>query len=135
MAGGRMRKRSIVTAVALPALLMSSAAHAVRSTDAVVADERPLEVAAGAPARTHRSVAWNAAPSWVNPAPWQRFVTAHGGWSAQWDADTGVPQRLWGEGIAAPGAQKSPAIAERVARQLLAEHLALLAPGATADDF
>jgi uncharacterized protein (TIGR03382 family) len=130
-----MRKRSIAAAVALPALLLSTAAHAVQPTDAVVADERPLEVAAGAPARTHRTVAWGAAPTAAAAAPFQRFVAAHGGWSAQWDADTGVPQRLWGEGIAAPGAMKSATIAEIVARTLLADHLALLAPGASAADF
>jgi cysteine-rich repeat protein len=130
-----MRKRSIAAAVALPALLLSTAAHAVRPTESVVADEQPLEVAAGAPARAHRTVAWGGAPSAVAAGHWQRFLAAHGGWSAQWDADTGVPQRLWGQGIAAPGALKSAAIAEIVARTLLADHLALLAPGAAASDF
>ncbi|MCW5801577.1 MAG: M36 family metallopeptidase, partial [Deltaproteobacteria bacterium] len=48
---------------------------------------------------------------------------------------TGVPSRLWGPGIKTPGVMASYVEAERVARQLLADHLALLAPGASVDDF
>src|SRR5687767_13177812 len=129
-----MRTRLLVAAAALPALLLTSPALAVNRTNSVT-EERPLEVASGAPARIHRAVAWDAAPSWVNLAPWQSFVGAHGAWSAQWDAHTGVPQRLWGEGIAVPGAMKRADVAERAARRLLAQHLALLAPGASEADF
>jgi cysteine-rich repeat protein len=52
-----------------------------------------------------------------------------------WDADTGVPLRLWGRGIDAPGAVADPAIAEAAAQQFLAQHLATLAPGAVPSDF
>jgi hypothetical protein len=70
------------------------------------------------------------------PPTWKRFVAATGGtWQASWDAATGVPSRIWGSGIAAPGAIADPAIAERIARQVLADHVALLAPGASASDF
>ncbi|MGE5186813.1 MAG: hypothetical protein ACM31C_32390, partial [Acidobacteriota bacterium] len=70
------------------------------------------------------------------PASWHRFVAMAGGsWQVAWDAATGVPDRIWGSGIAAPGASADPAIAERYARQVLADHLALLAPGASASDF
>ncbi|MEO7329133.1 MAG: hypothetical protein ABI193_11170, partial [Minicystis sp.] len=48
---------------------------------------------------------------------------------------TGVPARVWGSGIAAPGSVASPAIAEVFARGLLAKHLALFAPGASIADF
>src|SRR5262245_37528416 len=69
------------------------------------------------------------------PPTWKRFVAAFGGsWQASWDAATGVPNRIWGSGIAAPGAIADPAVAERVARQVLADHIALLAPGASASD-
>lgn len=69
-------------------------------------------------------------------AAWTRFQTrAAGRWSASWDRATGVPSRIWGSGIAAPGTVASAQIAEQTARQLLADHLALLAPGATAADF
>src|SRR6185295_3535930 len=83
---------------------------------------RPLRIAAG--------VRWaQAAP----PASWTRFQAHAGGtWQAAWDVATGVPKRIWGSGIAAPGASADPAIAERVARQVLADHVALLAPGAAA---
>jgi len=72
-----------------------------------------------------------------NPTPaWKRFTTIAGGsWRVAWDPATGVPSRIWGAGIAVPGAMASPAVAERVARQLLADHLDLLAPGSTASDF
>ncbi len=71
-----------------------------------------------------------------SPPAWKRFVAAAGGsWQASWDAATGVPSRIWGSGIAAPGAIADPAVAERVARQVLADHIALLAPGAAASDF
>ncbi len=73
------------------------------------------------------------------PAPstaWARFAAASGGgWHAAWDAATNVPSRLWGPGIPAPGAMASAAIAEQHARRVLAEHLALLAPGAALTDF
>ncbi|HEY1557095.1 MAG TPA: hypothetical protein VGF94_19805 [Kofleriaceae bacterium] len=56
-------------------------------------------------------------------------------WQATWDEATGVPVRLWGPGLAAPGANADPAIAEAFARKILVDHLALLAPGARASDF
>src|SRR5690606_12936782 len=57
------------------------------------------------------------------------------GWTALWDRDTDVPLRLWGEGPLAVGAVASPAVAEAAARQFLAAHLRVLAPGARASDF
>src|SRR5262245_49441645 len=68
------------------------------------------------------------------PMAWSKLA-ATGRWDAAWDAATGVPRRIWGSGIAAPGAMANPAIAEAVARQMLADHVALLAPGAAASDF
>lgn len=67
---------------------------------------------------------------------WQRFTTAvRGSWQAAWDRATGVPSRIWGEGIAAPGAMASATAAEGYARAVLAAHLDLLAPGASIGDF
>ncbi|MCX5746230.1 MAG: MYXO-CTERM sorting domain-containing protein [Proteobacteria bacterium] len=67
---------------------------------------------------------------------WQQFATRAGGrWDVSWDAATGVPSRIFGSGIAVPGANASPQIAEVAARQVLADHLALLAPGASIGDF
>ncbi|HTR55371.1 MAG TPA: hypothetical protein VMJ10_32050 [Kofleriaceae bacterium] len=76
---------------------------------------------------------------WAQPAPspaWSHFQAIAGGtWQAGWDAATGVPVRIWGSGIAAPGANADPAIAEAFARAILLAHVGLLAPGATASDF
>ncbi len=70
------------------------------------------------------------------PLAWSRFVQQRGAkWEAAWDAATGVPVRIWGEGFAVPGSTHDAAIAERAARQVLADHLALLAPGASIGDF
>jgi hypothetical protein len=69
-------------------------------------------------------------------AGWTAFVARAGGrWDAAWDRATGVPSRIWGAGIATPGVIASARTAEQTARQFLADHLALLAPGATASDF
>jgi len=141
-AGREMRSTSGMprARAVLAGLLLSIApAHAFGPRDAtqraarVTADELTAMPAAGAskPLRAHRGV--SVAPRAT--AAWQRFVGATGSWQATWDPATGVPSRIWGAGIAAPGAMASPAIAERIARAVLADHLALLAPGARLADF
>ena len=52
-----------------------------------------------------------------------------------WDLDTGVPLELYGLWLPAPGASRSPALAERAARRVLERQLDLLAPGSRPDDF
>ena len=54
---------------------------------------------------------------------------------AMWDAQTDVPLRVWGRGIDAPGSTADAAIAESAARNLLAQYLPTLAPGAQPSDF
>jgi hypothetical protein len=121
--------------VALLALLVAGHAFAFdRHTHRVQADELTAMPAAAVkrPVRAQRDVrfAVHATPAWA------KFrVLAGGTWSAAWDRATAVPNRIWGSGIAAPGANASPAIAEAFARQLLADHIDLLAPGARASDF
>ncbi|MGE5180700.1 MAG: MYXO-CTERM sorting domain-containing protein [Acidobacteriota bacterium] len=88
-------------------------------------------VAAGGAARAHRDVAWHAPASVAARTALARLP----GWQAQWDRDTDVPLRAWGPSIAAPGTSADPAAAEAFARQFLADHLDLLAPGAQASDF
>lgn len=58
-------------------------------------------------------------------------------WMSMWDESTGVPLRLWGRGIAAPNTTSSAdgKAALGFAQQILSRHLALLAPGASADQF
>jgi MYXO-CTERM domain-containing protein len=52
-----------------------------------------------------------------------------------WDHTTGTPHRVLLEGLAAPGVMTSDAAAAELSREVLARHLAMLAPGATIDDF
>ena len=126
-----MKKRALAT-IALPLAALTSTATAVRGPEYL--DERPLETATGQRGRAFRDITWDRAPASAQRA-WTGFVAGGGQWRAQWDRLTEVPLRIWGEGIAVPGANASPAIAERAARDLLAQHLALLAPGARASDF
>jgi cysteine-rich repeat protein len=60
---------------------------------------------------------------------------AQQGWRATWDRDTGVPAWLWGGHVVVAGVMSDAAIAERAARDFLAQHGALLAPGARDSDF
>src|SRR5687768_17216382 len=64
-----------------------------------------------------------------------RRVSLPGRWQAMFDRHTGVPVRIWGGGIEAPKSERSPQAAEQFSRAFLAEHLALLAPGASIEDF
>ena len=118
-------------AIAVPALLLAREAAAVRNPDRLA--ERALETADGGPARIARAVAYQAPAT--GAAAWQRFTAAHGAWQAMWDADTGVPVRIWGEGVATPGASADATIAEAAARSMLAAQLGLLAPGGKLTDW
>lgn len=128
---------SAVTRGTVAAVVLASTSVAIAtvpSTDAGMAADTLTALPAAKLAKPLRSFArmrWNpAAP----PRPWQRFA-ATGTWQAVWDAATGVPRRIWGSGIEAPGSTTNAAIAERFARQLLIAHLDLLAPGASPSDF
>jgi hypothetical protein len=128
-------RRSALVAGSL--VLLTTAVHAVNprapQSRRVAADELTAMPAAGVkPLRTQPMLRDAPAPT---PA-WSRFQAAAGGtWRAAWDAATGVPSRLWGPGLPAPGAMASAATAEQHARRVLADHLALLAPGAAITDF
>ena len=82
------------------------------------------------PLRAERQLRWSHAAT----AAWQK-LGATGTWSAGWDRATGVPNRIWGSGLPAPGAIASADVAAAFARGVLADHLALLAPGASPADF
>ncbi|MGE0866985.1 MAG: MYXO-CTERM sorting domain-containing protein [Kofleriaceae bacterium] len=84
--------------------------------------EKPIVAAERGP-RTHRTTKWN------------KQLTALPGWTAIWDHDTDVPLRLWGSGVTAAGAVANAATAEAAARQFLAAHIAVLAPGSAVSDF
>jgi hypothetical protein len=125
------------SAVLVGSLLLTTTAGATlprarRTGPVIQADTLTAMPAAGVgkPLRAQAAVRW----SHPSTAAWQKLA-ATGAWRAAWDRATGVPSRIWGSGIAAPGAMASPAVAERFARAALAEHIALLAPGASPDDF
>lgn len=94
-----------------------------------------LEVVEGPTARAYRLIRWDQVPRAATRA-WQRFLAdASGSWRNLWDFDTGVPSRIYGAGMAAPGSVDHASIAERHALDILARHIDLLAPGAHVDDF
>ena len=122
---------------ALAALLVTSSAYAFvpRSGPKFPADTLTAIPGSGItkPLRVQQHLVWGQA----TPSPhWLAFQTAAGGhWQAAWDVATGVPTRIWGSGMPAPGAIANAAAAEAFARKVLADHIALLAPGASASDF
>jgi hypothetical protein len=123
-------KISHLAAASLPLLLLGGNAGAFRQPDSI--KERPFEAARGARARATRVVT-NKQPRAAAPA-WNAFVQRYGDWRAIWDPETGVPLRMYGKGIEAPGAVADATIAQAAATRVLREQLALLAPGATFDD-
>lgn len=76
-----------------------------------------------------RAVAWKSAAE----VPATSFLGRQ--WRAAIDSTTQVPSRLWGPGLAAPGAVASPEVALALAHTFLTVHLAALAPGSSLDDF
>ncbi|MEZ4398667.1 MAG: hypothetical protein R3B06_01515 [Kofleriaceae bacterium] len=119
-----MLRRLSVFALVSTSLVASRDAGAFR--DPGYLTERPVELASGDGQLVRRSVA---RPLPRTASAWKLFTGAHGTWQGLWDTASGVPLRIWGEGIATAGANADPAIAESAARQLLAAQLALLAPG------
>lgn len=130
-----VRVRRAVWLGCLVALTQAAHAFVPKSGPRVAADTLTALPAAniGKPLRVQPQLQYGqAAP----PLAWSQFVAQRGtGWSVAWDAATGVPNRIWGAGIPAPGTVANAAVAEQFARQLLADHIALLAPGAAASDF
>ncbi|CAN5748032.1 hypothetical protein BH11MYX3_BH11MYX3_24780 [soil metagenome] len=117
-----MRLRTIGLAAALSTALFQTSSAVVQPKGA----EGPV-VAAGKAPRAHRTTQWARAAQ----------LTADGlpGWTAMMDRDTNVPLRMWGEGVFFANAMTNPAIAESAARQFLAAHIDLLAPGSQISDF
>lgn len=119
-------------AVALACGVIHSDAHATQQPD-YMNGHRYYESAQDPQPRAERSVVHD--PSWHVPA-WRNFRAIEGGtWYSIWDAQTKVPLRIYGSGIAALGANSAADRAERHARAVLDRHLQLLAPGAHSSDF
>jgi MYXO-CTERM domain-containing protein len=117
-----MRLRTLGIAALLSASLYQQSEAVVRPKDA----EAPV-VSNGRGPRDHRSVAYAKST--------QLGALGLAGWTAIWDRDTDVPLRMWSSGSVISGSNTNPAIAEAAARQFLAAHLAVLAPGAAVTDF
>ena len=123
-------------ALGLAVLLHShtATAFAPRATTPGKAPVQGLERADGGHVRTHRAAAWNQTPAHAL-RPHAALAASLAATDTLWDLDTGVPLRIWGAGIAAPGSVADPALAARHAGELLRQHLALLAPGSRPEDF
>ena len=101
---------------------------------AAKAESGELELADGTQARASIAVT-NQLPVGAVSA-WSRFADDVGGdWSGIWDSDTGVPHRLLGPSLSAPGTIKSADTARQHATRFLQRHVQLLAPGASPSDF
>jgi len=93
-----------------------------------------LELADGSQVRAWRAVTWNRAPARATRVH-AALARAIGATETIWDAATGVPLRVWGAGVAVPGSVAQAGVAARGARELLRQHLGVLAPGSTVEDF
>lgn len=120
-----------VRAALVASLLLASAPSAAKPHGTSVAKPHGTHVATSSPSLRTRAIG-TAMPAAARVA---FDALARQGWRASWDRHTGVPARLWGSYIAVPGAIADAAIAERAARQFLAQHASLLAPGARPADF
>ncbi|HEX5058367.1 MAG TPA: hypothetical protein VFV99_03360 [Kofleriaceae bacterium] len=119
----------------LVALTSTAHAYVPKSGPQVVADSLTALPAANItkPLRLQPQLRYN---EQTPPLPWSQFIAQRGSkWHASWDVATGVPNRIWGAGMWAPGTVRNADAAERFARQVLADHLGLLAPGAALADF
>lgn len=124
-----MLARRIATALALT--ITSSPAWAFAPNGA---DHGGLELADGAEVREARTLSTREPAA--QQAAWSRLALDREQlWRASWDADTGVPARLMGRGIAVPGSIARSDVAEAAAKKFLSEHIALLAPGSVVGDF
>ncbi len=117
-----MRLRTLgLAAVLAMGMAHSSSAFAPKA----IGHERDF-VTVGRDARSLQHTAWTTSSARVGGLA---------GWKIMWDRDTDVPLRMWGAGVVARGAVADAAIAEAAARRFLADHLDVLAPGASVADF
>ena len=133
-----MFRTPLVSALATAALAATliSTPNSGRAAQAPAAHQgrAALEVAAGPAARA--SIATTGQVPAAASRQWQQFLGAVGGtWRATWDANTNVPLRVYGSGIAVPRSVSDASIAKQHALDFLRQHRGLLAPGSSANDF
>src|SRR5690606_28570309 len=90
-----------VAAGAAVAPAPTRAAAPIASPTGAAADER-APVGHDVRLRAAAKVSWARAPGHA-AAAWARFADRAGPWQAVWDEATGVPLRLFGRGVPAPG--------------------------------
>lgn len=130
---GNVRSLHVSTLALAFVGLLSSASQAATAPVHFQKRAAGLEVFSGSPSRAQVQVSASVGPRAA--AAWVKFQQEVGGqWQAIWDRDTGVPLRIFGSGISAPASVSDPLRAERHARDLLARHIGLLAPGSQARD-
>lgn len=128
---GVAKNRVLGWGVVVLAAAMAGDAEAVQQP-AHLHGRADFEVASGAPVRTHRDLSLQVPRQ--RAQAWQRLEAEAGQAFAYWDPQTGVPSRI-ALSAKAPSTVASAAAAERVARDWLAQHLDLLAPGSNEGDF
>ncbi|MEM7153373.1 MAG: myxococcus cysteine-rich repeat containing protein [Myxococcota bacterium] len=125
---------SWATLVALSwAGLSSSSAAAARDPLTV----QGLELASGAVMAPAPGVVWGSVQAQPGPAERRLVSLRHevpGAWIA-WDRAREAPGGIITAGLPTPGVMESAAVAETWARDWLARHVDVLAPGSDADDF
>lgn len=94
-----------------------------------------LELATGATASLAARVRWGAPSTPQSSRALSRLKADVGEVWTRWNDDTGVPQQIITAGTPAPGTVASAREAERMARDLLARHIDVLAPGSDPADF
>lgn len=128
--------RSSATLVALAALSLSSAAHAVVAPSWKGWEgHEHLRALSGPALRAERTLSHHHAPR-ARLAELAKLEAATGvAWRVSWDKSTWVPARLFGAGVPAPGSSSSAVAAEKHARALLTAHARLVAPFADPSSF
>ncbi|MFO0551794.1 MAG: MYXO-CTERM sorting domain-containing protein [Polyangiaceae bacterium] len=122
-----------VAASASPAWALRGANSPITRPD--VEGYSPDAAVAGSHVASNGALVWDQAPRSLAKA-WARFKASHGpDFRAGFDPRTGVPRRIFGPGISAPGAVADAAVAEQFSRAFFAEIVALVAPGADVSDF
>lgn len=121
-----------VIALAAASGLLTTQVAAVQAPDHLLGSPA-LELKQGQ-VRVERELIWDHTPVAARSA-FARLSRDMGQARAVWDRATGVPARIWGEGMPAPSAIDSPKAALAHAQRMLERHLGLLAPGASSGDF
>ncbi len=140
-----MRLRRLAPALVLGALglALPSTSEAVQP-HALFGDRPVFELrarpgdAAPRDASVRGPLVWDRAPRSV-AAAYNTFLhdmAQRGGFAfrAGFDQRTGVPSRIFGAGVHVPGSVHDPLAAEAFAKEVIAAHVRLLAPGARASD-